>query len=42
MLYDKYVLFTIKDWDDFWYAVRLWRRGYKWPQIVKKILNRGK
>jgi hypothetical protein len=35
MIYDKYVLFTITDWDDFWVGIRLWRKGYKWPEILE-------
>ena len=40
MLYDKYVLFTITDWDLFWVAIRLWRKGYKWPEIVRRLIDR--
>jgi hypothetical protein len=39
MLYDKYALFTITDWDEFWHAIRLWNKGYSWPEIVKVLLE---
>jgi hypothetical protein len=35
MRHDKYALFTIKDWDDFWEAVRVWKHFHSWDKIVE-------